>query len=51
MKGLESLKSKILNFFTIFSKGNNKNDSSSDVKKKYRIPHLIAPSFSNFSKK
>ena len=34
MKGLELLKSKILNLFTIFSKRNNKTDSLSDEKKK-----------------
>lgn len=37
MKGLESLRAKILNFFTIFSKGNNKTNSSSDEKKEIII--------------
>jgi hypothetical protein len=34
MKGLESLKLKILNLFAIFYKRNNKTDSLSDKKKK-----------------
>ena len=37
MKGLELLKSKILNLFTIFSKRNNKTDSLSDKKKEIII--------------
>ena len=37
MKGLELLKSKILNLFTIFSKRNNKTDSLSDEKKELII--------------
>ena len=37
MKGLELLKSKILNLFTIFSKRNNKTDSLSDEKKEIII--------------
>ena len=37
MKGLELLKSKILNLFTIFSKRNNKTDSLSDDKKELII--------------
>ena len=37
MKGLESLKLKILNLFTIFSKRNNKTDSLSDEKKELII--------------
>ena len=37
IKGLESLRAKILNFFTIFTKGNNKKDSSSDEKKEIII--------------
>ena len=37
IKGLELLKSKILNLFTIFSKRNNKTDSLSDEKKEIII--------------
>jgi len=37
IKGLELLKSKILNLFTIFSKRNNKTDSLSDKKKEIII--------------